>query len=316
MSRNVDFVEAASDINEQVTVIRDPQLVSTIQKWLSKLTAENRGSNELSYLKLLQYMVSGKKIGRPFVRPPPAGPLLPLSRYLNPPPSCDDFQSPRAIDSWRTISCSKSALKIHDNYDNDTDDTELGTAKGDSCSGATLLSTTDNENESTNRTYTTDTCSSGTVSSTDDQLTIVPDTRLHLSGGAENNGSCWGERTIKQANVSKGRESCKLENKRPIKTFPFRPCDPCIDDLGNHLKKPLPGPIDEAYKDIAGNCVLPKFTEAEQKSVGPELLRVLEDVSDLTTLQDFYFQVGGGKTVGILDLILKIRDFFIRLLIN
>lgn len=297
MSRNVDFDEAACDISEQVTVIRDPQLVSTIQKWLSKLTAESRGTNELSYLKLLQYMVSDKKIGRPFVRAPPAGPLLPLSRYLSPPP-CDDFQSPRskswAIDSWRTISCSKSALRTHDDYDDDTDDTDMGTAKGDSCSGDTLLSTTDNDDESTDRTYTADTCSNGTASSTGDQLTTVPDTRLHLSGGAENGGSCWGEKTMRQANVSKGRDCGKLEDKRPARTFPFRPCDPCIDDLGDHLKKPQPRPIDAAYKEMLGDGALPKFTDAEQKSVSPELLRVLEDVSDLTTLQDFYFQVSSG----------------------
>lgn len=297
MSKNVDFDEAACDINQQVTVIRDPQLVSTIQKWLSKLTAESRGTNELSYLKLLQYMVSDKKIGRPFVRPPPAGPLLPLSRYLNLPP-CDDFQSPRskdrAIDSWRTISCSKSALKMHDDYDDDTDDTDMGTAKGNSCSGAMLLSTTDNDDESTDRTYTADTCSNDTASYTDDQLTTVPDTRLHLSGGAENGGSCWGEKTIRQAKVSKGPECGKLEDKRPVRPFPFRPCDPCIDDLGKHLKNPLPGPFDPVYKDMLGDGAFPKFTDAEQKSVGPELLRVLEDVNDLTTLQDFYFQVSCG----------------------
>lgn len=85
MSNDIDFDEAAADINEQVVVVRDPHVVATIEKWLTKLTAENRGINELHYLKLLQYMMVNKRIGRPFVRAPPEGPLLPLSSYLNPP---------------------------------------------------------------------------------------------------------------------------------------------------------------------------------------------------------------------------------------
>lgn len=84
MFNEADFDEAAADIGERVTVVRDPEVVATVEKWLIKLTAEDRGVNELHYLKLLQYMLADKRIGRPFVRAPPDGPLLPISKYLNP----------------------------------------------------------------------------------------------------------------------------------------------------------------------------------------------------------------------------------------
>jgi len=93
----------------------------------------------------------------------------------------------------------------------------------------------------------------------------------HLAGGG--GGECSGA-------ASKKNPFAKL-------------CDPCLDNFGRHLLKKQPGPLDAAYRDLLGDCALPVLTEAEQKTVCPEMLQILENVDDTTTLQDFYFQVGG-----------------------
>jgi len=96
----------------------------------------------------------------------------------------------------------------------------------------------------------------------------------HLAGGG--GGECHG-----------GEKSTPKKN-------PFaKLCDPCLDNFGKHLLKKHPGPMDAAYRDLLGDCARPVLTEAEQKTVCPELLQILENVNDNTTLQDFYFQVGG-----------------------
>lgn len=105
----------------------------------------------------------------------------------------------------------------------------------------------------------------------------------HLAGGGGGEcSSCWGTKS-----GGSGRKST-AGAKNPFAKL----CNPCLDGLGRHVRKPQPGPLGEAYRDLLGDCALPVFTDSERKSVSPELLRILESVNDATTLQDFYFQVG------------------------
>ncbi|XP_050519848.1 uncharacterized protein LOC126893564 [Daktulosphaira vitifoliae] len=83
MSNDLDFSITVNEITEKAAAIRDPQLVVIIEKWVAKLVSDPRGLNELNHLKLLKHMISNNRIGPPFIRMPPVGKLLPLSRYVN-----------------------------------------------------------------------------------------------------------------------------------------------------------------------------------------------------------------------------------------
>lgn len=283
MSNDNDFEAAAADISERVCSVRDPQLVVTIEKWLTKLTAEDRGTNELYYLKLLQYMMANKLVGRPFVTAPPAGPLLPLSRYLNPPPLCRGRNRAGSVNSWRTSYSSRSAQTTDDEDDGDYDEAESVDAddrNGGEGGGNGVRDDASAADSAANALSTADVASAADgVGASDSAAASVPESRDgHLAGG----GECSSPR-------------CGRGRKRATAAGPENPfakfCNPCLDGLGRRLRKARPAPLNEAYREVLGDCALPVLTESERKSVGPGLLRVLESVDGDTALQDFYFQV-------------------------
>lgn len=104
----------------------------TVDKWVTKLTADGRGSNELNYLKLLQYMMADRRIGRPFRRQPPAGCLLPLSTFMSlrsdgPATSDQPLLRARTVEvgtsgCWQTVSHDRTSQTNDSYYDNYNDD--------------------------------------------------------------------------------------------------------------------------------------------------------------------------------------------------
>ncbi|XP_003246973.1 uncharacterized protein LOC100571912 [Acyrthosiphon pisum] len=266
MYNDMDFEVAANDISEQVVVIRDPELAMTIEKWVLKLTAENRGANELKYLQLLQYMMARGRINGPFVRDPPPGPLVPLSRYINPPPCSGHGRGSGGVECWQTSNCSRAVQTTCDDVDGDYEDEDFEEQV---------------DNEANN----------DETTANDD---VVED--LHSNGGElqsprlEDIGQDDGVQAKRDGHLAGGGGGeCRGA---PSKKNPFtKLCDPCLDNFGRHLLKKQPGPLEAAYRDLLGDCALPVLTEAEQKTVCPELLQILENVDDTTTLQDFYFQV-------------------------
>lgn len=278
MSNDTDFEEAAADISERVMVVRDAQLVVTIEKWLNKLTADDRGTNELHYLKLLQYMVANKRIGKPFVRPPPTGPLVPLSRYLNPPPyGARDCSA----ESWRTSYSSRSVQTVTD----DEDDNNGGEYEDETADGNGHQTAADSDTAVLSAT-----AADGHNARDPAAEAAVTKRDGHLAGGGSDSGgrdeclSCW------KSKCGGGGVKPKKADAGPKNSFP-KPCDPCLDDLGRHVRKAQPGPLDADYQKLLGDCKVPVLTEKERKSVSPEMIRVLESVNDATTLQDFYYQV-------------------------
>ncbi|XP_060863393.1 uncharacterized protein LOC132939963 [Metopolophium dirhodum] len=266
MYNDMDFDVAANDISEQVVVIRDPELAMTIEKWVLKLTAENRGANELKYLQLLQYMMARGRINGPFVRDPPPGPLVPLSRYVNPPPCSGHGRDSGGVECWQTSNCSRAAQTRCEDMDGDYEDEDFEEQVDNDAN---------NDETTVNGDVVGDLHSNGGELQSPRLEDIGQDDGVqakrdgHLAGGG--GGECRGA-------ASKKNPFTKL-------------CDPCLDNFGRHLLKKQPGPLDAAYRDLLGDCALPVLTEAEQKTVCPELLQILENVDDTTTLQDFYFQV-------------------------
>ncbi|CAI6373900.1 unnamed protein product [Macrosiphum euphorbiae] len=266
MYNDMDFDVAANDISEQVVVIRDPELAMTIEKWVLKLTAENRGANELKYLQLLQFMMARGRINGPFVRDPPPGPLVPLSRYVNPPPCSGHGRDSGGVECWQTSNCSRAVQTRCDDMDGDYEDEDFEEQ-------------VDNDANNDKTTVNVD---------------VVGD--LHSNGGElqsprlEDIGQDDGVQAKRDGHLAGGGGG---ECRGPAsKKNPFtKLCDPCLDNFGRHLLKKQPGPLDAAYRDLLGDCALPVLTEAEQKTVCPEMLQILENVDDTTTLQDFYFQV-------------------------
>lgn len=283
MSNDFQFDMAAKDIMDQVVVIRDPQLVITIERWMTKLTTEDRGPNELNYMKLLQYMMINRKIGSPFVREPPAGKLMPLSRYLNP-SLCNSPRVRSARNSWRSTKYSRSSqtsefadeeLESEGEYD------DIPPNNSDEHSFA-VASSSDTNTEETN-------VRSGNAVAAD------------VKNESENNGDGGSNSVDKRdGHLAGGGECCESRNRakvgdRTVKNClnanPYsKLCNICLDGLGQHLRK-QPEPMDVDYRDLLGDCAIPTLTEVESKTVSPELLRVLKNVNDTTTLQDFYFQV-------------------------
>lgn len=234
----MDFEVAANDIFEQVVVIRDPELVLTVEKWVSKLTAdENRGANELKYLQLLQYMMARGRINGPFVRDPPPGPLVPLSRYVNPPPCRGrDRDSGGGVKCWQTDNCSRAAQTKYDDEDDDDYDDE-----------AQLEEQTDNDanNEATAN---GDRTAADVVGDTSDGGEARQAPRLEDSGPddvvlqAERDGHLAG---------GGGGVVCRVGEKCDQKKNPFaKLCNPCLDTFGRHLLKKRPEPMDAAYRQV------------------------------------------------------------------
>ncbi|VVC43938.1 Domain of unknown function DUF4485 [Cinara cedri] len=314
-----DFDVAATDISDRVIVIRDRKVVLTIEKWLSRLTTdENRGHNELDYLKLLQNMMANKRIGPPFHQNPPAGPLLPLGNYLlhsqqsvceGPPAWCRNrAKCCRLISKNNGIIESQPTQQV-DSEDNDDEDDEEQIAQDMNCKiirksnkndfenvnrGCGAVLSTNDENKSYCKSEIAVTDENSKFSANDNgevQLKHTERDGLHLAGGggAECGPCSGGARASKK----------KIE--------PGKVCDPCLDSMGRHLKPPQPSPLDVAYRELLGDCALPVLTEAEQKSVNPGLLSVLKSVNDQITLQDFYFQVS-QFTCDQASLLIKLSD--------
>lgn len=329
MYNDIDFYEAAADIAEQVVTISDPQLAITVEKWLTKLTSANSGSNELNYLKLLRIMVTNRRICRPFLNAPPGGPLMSLSRYINPSP-CDDrctaTGKSRIVGSWRTISCSRAAQTdnagvgeyadgevenaggwIDDDTDNkDTKDNRdtKDDDKKDTTNGEKNHSDVDREKPKKNHTAQGNdvTVADGPRASSNSensdrkrkkenakQNDVVKaedpakaDKGLHLAaGGGEESDPCW----ALDDGLSDDDDGDEINVLK-------RACNPCVDCLGQHLKKYRPKSTDEANGDLLeDDCAVPALTQVELMSVDPELARVLKDVNNTTTLQEFYYQV-------------------------
>lgn len=80
MYTDLDFNMTAAGICNLMTETQDIRLVLTAEKWLVRLLADGHGVNEYHYLKLLQCMMIYGQVKRPFLKPPPEGPLPPFSR--------------------------------------------------------------------------------------------------------------------------------------------------------------------------------------------------------------------------------------------
>lgn len=131
-----EFDAVALDVCERLSEEDDPEVVLTVNEWLTKLTEPNgRGPNELNYLKLLRCMTANRRIGRPFRRPPPTGRLWPVHVYLLRPTrsfvggggsvTSDVLPAPlrhaRSFRCWRTASCSRGSQTHDDDGDDDGD---------------------------------------------------------------------------------------------------------------------------------------------------------------------------------------------------
>lgn len=291
MADDIDFDMAASDIMEQTAAINDVQLVLNIEKWVSKLITGHRGPNEFNYLRLLQLMVNNRMIGQPFIRVPPQGYLLPLSRYINAKP-CDNmptrFRPDRCNvdDRWQmTVANRTVQTEFYEEKkaDEEREGEELQQKDGDGADNV-------NNNNVGVDTETADVkaevpdvkpedAENGDAARGEETKQIVRDGHL-ASGGGEYKG-CFGG-----VHKSGGHQS-NVQARRL-----FEVCDPCLDHMGQHLKKPIPRPMGHDYRGLLGDdCACPVFSESERNTVDPELLRVLQNVNESTTLQDFYFQV-------------------------
>ncbi|XP_027840449.2 uncharacterized protein LOC114122090 [Aphis gossypii] len=283
MYNDMDFDVAVNDISNQIVGIRDPELALTIEKWVLKLTAENRGANELKYLQLLQYMMAQGRINGPFAKDPPPGPLVSLSRYVNP---CSGHgRNSGGVECWQTSNCSRAAQT---KYEDGDDEFEYGEDYEDQLDNEETTVNLDDRDD-VGDSHNTD----GGELPRPEKIGVedgVQEKRDgHLAGGG--GGECRGG----------GERSAPKKN-------PFaKLCNPCLDNFGQHLLKKRPGPMDAAYRELLGDCALPVITESEQKTVGPELLQVLENVDDSTTLQEFYFQVS-LYTCDRAELMMKLSD--------
>jgi len=278
----MDFDVAANDISEQVVVIRDPELAMTIEKWVLKLTAENRGANELKYLQLLQYMMARGRINGPFVRDPPPGPLVPLSRYVNPPPCSDRGRGSGGVECWQTSNCSRAAQTRCEEMDVDYEDEEFGEQTDNEANNNEMMENSDGICD--------DPDVDGDLHHSNDRELQAPPLQEEIAGANEE----VQEKRDGHLAGGGGGECSRGGEKGASKKNPFaKLCDPCLDNFGRHLLKKQPGPMDAAYRDLLGDCALPVLSDAEKKTVCPELVQILENVNDSTTLQDFYFQVGG-----------------------
>lgn len=347
MYNDIDFYEAAADIAEQVVTISDPQLAITVEKWLTKLTSANSGSNELNYLKLLRIMVTNRRICRPFLNAPPGGPLMSLSRYINPSPYDDRGTAAgksRMAGSWRMISCSRAAQTdnagVEENADDevenggtkDNDGTNNKDARDDkdtkndrdkdtngdknqnkkpNAKRNNANSDIDNSDADREKHKKNNTVQSSDVTETDDPRAsnnensdkkkrkendkaedpAKAEKGLHLAaGGGEECDPYWAP--LDDGSV--GDDDDDDDERSVLKRF----CDPCVDCLGQHLKKYRPKSPDKAYGDLLeDDCVVPALTDVELTSVEPELARVLKDINNTTTLQEFYYQVCGTVSV-------------------
>lgn len=286
MFNDIDFDVAAKKIMDQVTMIRDPELVITIERWMTRLTSDERGPNELNYLKLLQYMMVKRRIGPPFVRQPPAqGPLMPLSKYLNPLPyngTRDQVESR----SWQKIIKYSKAAQTRDFVEEEEEEEEESDSESDDGELNEYPSYISEDDYAMVAATPVATTSSPTVTNIGEIAGAAFDARNvgeddgggvderdgHLAGG----GECGEHRAT-------GAAAACGSNKNSV----IKLCNPCLDRIGRHLRK-QPEPLDAAYADLLGDCSLPAFTEAKAKAISPELLRTLTNMNDNTSLQDLF----------------------------
>jgi hypothetical protein len=215
MYNDMDFDVAVNDISNQMVVIHDPELALTIEKWVLKLTAENRGANELKYLQLLQYMMAQGRINGPFAKDPPPGPLVSLSRYVNP---CSGHgRNSGGPECWQTSNCSRGAQTRYEEDDGDYEYEDI-------------------ENQMNNDETAVDYDAVGDSQDNDGELQVPRSEDIgpddggvqakrdgHLAGGG--GGECR----------SGGEKSAPKKN-------PFaKLCNPCLDNFGQHLLKKRPG---------------------------------------------------------------------------
>lgn len=116
-----DYELVINDITVHVKTWNDPELVITIEEWMTKLTSEDRGYNEICYLKMLRRMLVHRRVCWPFVDPPSAGPLLPLLQFMNSPgESCNDMDVSQKcyIKSLRRTTCTRASQTV-DEYEKD-----------------------------------------------------------------------------------------------------------------------------------------------------------------------------------------------------
>jgi hypothetical protein len=301
MNSYTDFDEVVTEISEHAIAMDDSQMAITIDKWLTKLTADDRGPNELNYLRLLQHMMVQRRVSQPFVKLPPEGPLLPLTRYLNQPErshfSCDDdCRSKNDTDDVAVVA------ENGDEVDGADDGDENGADDGDE-------NGTDDDDDDDDKVWSydsADTCTRREDVVTDASAIVVDregvDTDKYEDRGGTSGDdndkaaasgaidSAWTKRDGHLAAAGEHREYAKSGNRDAVRYEKM--CDPCVDGTGPRGHEMLHGkPLSAAYKSLLGDCALPVFTETEKKKVGPELLQVLENVDDDTTLQDFYYQV-------------------------
>lgn len=279
MYNDSDFDDVATEITEHAMAIGDPQMATTIEEWLTKLTSGDRGLDELNYLRLLQHMMAQRRVTRPFVSPPPEGPLSPLARYLKPPEGqphdqCEDRSKNGGTDSVVDADGYRGNEE-DDDYDvlsyGSTDTFRETTVTG------TSVTTADRAGDDTDK---DDEDRGGTAGGQDDEA---------AAAAAAVGSQPW---TKRDGHLAAAGETYENGGNRDAKRFDLL-CDPCVDGTGPRGREILSGrPLDAAYKSLLGDCALPVFTEADKKNVGSELLRVLQNVNNDTTLQDFYYQVG------------------------
>lgn len=306
MIDDIDFDMIASDIIEQTTVISDLQLLLTIEQWVSKLTTGHRGPNEFNYLRMLQLMIENRRIGPPFVRTPPQGHLLPLSRYLSRnstlrcsriPPLARPNRCGGIVDNRWQLTVASRAVQTVDDVEEYYGDEDVGLYEN--------VDDTDTENNNEDDGDDSDVNSGKAVEAnvktegTDVITKIAVDKTKSLEGSGVVDGAVT-EQIKREGHLAGGE--CKAyseggckdgEHQSNVQTNRLaKLCDLCLDNMGQHLKKPIPGPIGHDYMELLGeDCAYPVLSESERKSVGPELLHVLQNVNESTSIQDFYSQV-------------------------
>lgn len=333
MYNDIDFHKAVSAIAEQVVMISDPQLAITVEKWLTKLTSTKSGANELHYLKLLRIMVDNRQICRPFLDAPPGGPLISLSRYINPSLGDDrctavgKIRVPRMDETDDTGVEENTEGEGENVNSNDAENSDKKNKNGRNKKKLKSEKKYTNSENINNRNIDKE-----TYRNNDNIVWGNNDVLVAADGPRVNNNNEKSYETPKKGNTKKndvvgaagpvrmekqlylaaggGEESDSYwaldeeqsEDADDERNILKRFCNPCVDCLGRHLKKYRHKSTDEAYWDfLEEDCAIPALTDVELMSVDPELVRVLKDVDYTTTLQEFCYQVCGTTYNNIIN---------------
>lgn len=248
MYNDIEFYEAATDIAEQVVTISDPQLAITVEKWLTKLTSANSGSNELNYLKLLRIMVTNRRICRPFLIKPPGGPLMSLSRYINPSPCsdrCRNVGKSRIVGGWRLISCSRAAQTEvtidageEKNSNGEDEKTDGKVEKTDGADERDIDKENNTAQSKSDKNKKNKNIKQNSIVKAEDSMHT--EKTLHLAaGGGKEYVPCWA--------LNERWSEDKEGGERNVLKRVFHPC---VHFLGYHFKKYHSKSIDEAYWNL------------------------------------------------------------------